>query len=501
MVAMKNLMFVVGIFCLFIGVFSSNPTIALSAVYDEASATPINKSLQHSDIDLLAERYTINRKTTKAKITVYKKITNFRGVEKSRVLGWINHQFVYRTTPYCWRKSQDRGIGIAPETRCAKGRDKYGALCYNKCPDGYKRQNITASNFSCIQANCPGGYQETVENICQIKRPQLKGDLRCKQGWSKCKLAKNSCCKKGYVEAKKRYCPDKYYNTGSSCQIKPKYENITRSYAGGKEKQSRYTEPYPLINYCKSNRELQAGLCYEKCERVMNDTNYHGIATVCWQNCPPAMVGCAAGCASSKAQCAMSTTNQVMSVALVANTIYGKYAEAYPAAQKATSEMTAFEIAMQEFTEKATAVAAKYSKEIDTFNDLMLYGGIFAELATAMNELVKASGSTPLSDVIDRDDYREVVAVIEPGSPAYSSLTQAWVAHYMQMVLVDLGITLGTTFVTTVDPTGIVSLVDNYAKPLCSTPESFPLAKRAVKVCPQGFEEKKYRGLSACYKQ
>ena len=156
----------------------------------------------------------------------------------------------------------------------------------------------------------------------------------------------------------------------------------------------------------------------------MNDANYHGIATVCWQNCPPAMVGCAAGCASSKAQCAMSTTNQVISVALVANKIYGKYKEAYPAAQKATSEMTAFEIAMQEFTAKATAVAAKYSKEIDTFNKLKLAGGIFAELATSMNELVKASGS-PLSDVIDRDDYREVVAVIKPGSPAYSSLTQA----------------------------------------------------------------------------
>ena len=78
----------------------------------------------------------------------------------------------------------------------------------------------------------------------------------------------------------------------------------------------------------------------------MNDANYHGIATVCWQNCPPAMVGCAAGCASSKAQCAMSTTNQVISVALVANKIYGKYKEAYPAAQKATSEMTAFEIAI-----------------------------------------------------------------------------------------------------------------------------------------------------------
>ena len=199
---MKNLMFVAGIFCLFIVVISSNPTIASSVIHDEAPATPTKKSLQHSDINLLAESYTINRKNTTAKITVYEEITNFRGGEKSRVLAWINHQFVYRTTPYCWRKSKDRGIGIAPEKRCAKGRDKHGALCYNKCPDGYKRQNISASNFSCIQANCPGGYRETVENICQIKRPQLKGDLRCKQGWSKCKVAKDSCCKKGLVEPK-----------------------------------------------------------------------------------------------------------------------------------------------------------------------------------------------------------------------------------------------------------------------------------------------------------
>ena len=479
-----------------LGVFWNSPTIASSAVQNEGAYKRVVKYSQNSNNDLLAQAVTINRSNVRKKITVHEKITNFRGGEKAKALAWINHQFVYRTTPYCWRKSKDRGIGIPPEKRCAKGRDRHGDFCYNKCPDGYKRQNISGSNFSCIQANCPGGYHETVENICQIDRAQLKGDRRCKQGWKKCKAAKDSCCKKGAIQAKKRYCPDKYYDTGVTCQIKVKYENITRSYAGGKENQGRYTFPYTLIDYCKSNRELHAGMCYEKCE-----ANYHGEVTVCWQNCPPAMVGCGAGCASSKSQCAMSTASQVMSVALVANKIYGKYAEAYPAAQKAASEMTAFEIAMKNFTEKATAVAAKYSKEIDTFDNLMLAGGIFAELATAMNELVKASGSTPLSDVIDKHDYREVVAVIEPRSPAYSSLTQAWVAHYMQMVLVDLGITLGTTFVTTVDPTGIVSLVDNYAKPLCSTPESFPLAKRAVKKCPQGFVEKKYKGVRACYKK
>ena len=107
---MKHLTFIAGIFCLFIGVISSYPTIASSVIYDEAPAKPMKKSLQHSDINLLAEKYTINRETTKAKITGYEKITNFRGGEKSRVLACINHQFVYRTTPYCWRRSKDKGI-------------------------------------------------------------------------------------------------------------------------------------------------------------------------------------------------------------------------------------------------------------------------------------------------------------------------------------------------------------------------------------------------------
>ena len=92
---MKHLTFVAGIFCLFIVVISSNPTIASSVIHDEVPATPTKKSLQHSDINLLAESYTINRKNTTAKITVYEEITNFRGGEKSRVLAWINHQFVY----------------------------------------------------------------------------------------------------------------------------------------------------------------------------------------------------------------------------------------------------------------------------------------------------------------------------------------------------------------------------------------------------------------------
>ena len=147
---MKKFMFVARIFCLFFGALWSNPTIASSLVYDEAPPTPINKSLQHSDLDLLAQTFKINPKNAKVKITVYEKITNFRGGEKSRALDWINHQFVYKTTPYCWRKSKDRGIGKAPERRCAKGRDKHGSLCYNKCPAGYKRQNISASNFSCL---------------------------------------------------------------------------------------------------------------------------------------------------------------------------------------------------------------------------------------------------------------------------------------------------------------------------------------------------------------
>ena len=406
-----------------------------------------------------------------------KKVNQFRGDEKQKVLAWINHQFVFRTTPYCYRNSYDRGVGIVPETRCANGRDRYGALCYNKCPGGYVRQNVGGSNFACVKS-CPSGYRKTIENFCEVEKAQRKCDWHCKQGWRE--VAGGQCRKNGtaLLNAKTCYCPDRYNNMGANCQIKPKYQNITMPYAGGQSNQRRYTDPYPLVNYCKSNRELQAGMCYNKCR-----ANYHGLVTACWQNCQPGKVECAAGCASSKTDCAMSTVNQVMSVALVANAIYAKYAEAYPAATKAVSEMTTIEKAMARFTEALTEFMAKNAQNIQNFNDIKLAGSIGVELASAIEDLLGASSSSGLRSLIDKQDYDELVKVIDPNSEAYKSLSKAWMTHYIQMTLVNAGLTIGKTFLTAVDETGIVFLVDSYAKPKCTVPEPFPISKRPAKGC------------------
>ena len=405
-------------------------------------------------------------------------VVKFYPGEQDKVLDWINHQFVFRTTPYCYRNSYDRGVGIVPETRCANGRDRYGALCYNKCPGGYVRQNVGGSNFACVKS-CPSGYRKTIENFCEVEKAQRKCDWHCKQGWRE--VAGGQCRKNGtaLLNAKTCYCPDRYNNMGANCQIKPKYQNITMPYAGGQSNQRRYTDPYPLVNYCKSNRELQAGMCYNKCR-----ANYHGLVTACWQNCQPGKVECAAGCASSKTDCAMSTVNQVMSVALVANAIYAKYAEAYPAATKAVSEMTTIEKAMARFTEALTEFMAKNAQSIKTFNDIKLAGSIGVELASAIEDLLGASSSSGLRSLIDKQDYDELVKVIDPNSEAYKSLSKAWMTHYIQMTLVNAGLTIGKTFLTAVDETGIVFLVDSYAKPKCTVPKPFPLVRRKPKKCP-----------------
>ena len=405
-------------------------------------------------------------------------VVKFYPGEKDKVLDWINHQFVFRTTPYCYRNSYDRGVGIVPETRCANGRDRYGALCYNKCPGGYVRQDAGGSNFACVKS-CPSGYRKTIQNICEIEKAQRKCDWHCKQGWRE--VAGGQCRKNGtaLLNAKTCYCPDKYNNMGANCQIDPKYQDITMPYAGGQSNQRRYTDPYPLVNYCKSNRELQAGMCYNKCR-----ANYHGLVTACWQNCQPGKVECAAGCASSKQDCAMSTVNQVMSVALVANAIYAKYAEAYPAATKAASEMTAIEKAMARFTEALTEFMAKNAQNIQNFNDIKLAGSIGVELASAIEDLLGASSSSGLRSLIDKQDYDELVKVINPNSEAYKSLSKAWMTHYIQMTLVNAGLTIGKTLLTAVDETGIVFLVDSYAKPKCTVPKPFPLVRRKPKGCP-----------------
>ena len=146
---------------------------------------------------------------------------------------------------------------------------------------------------------------------------------------------------------------------GANCQIDPKYQNITMPYAGGKA----ISGVIPIL--IRSSITAKVTESFKQKWYNKYRANYHGLVTVCWQNCQPGKVS-AAGCASSKQDCAMSTVNQVAGVALVANAIYAKYAEAYPAATKAASEMTTIEKAMARFTEALTEFMAKNARTYRT---------------------------------------------------------------------------------------------------------------------------------------
>ena len=139
----------------------------------------------------------------KARCDAGQGVVKFYPGEQDKVLDWINHQFVFRTTPYCYRNSYDRGVGIVPETRCANGRDRYGALCYNKCPGGYVRQDAGGSNFACVKS-CPSGYRKTIQNICEIEKAQRNCRWACKGGWRE--VSGGGCRKNGTALLKQRPC-------------------------------------------------------------------------------------------------------------------------------------------------------------------------------------------------------------------------------------------------------------------------------------------------------
>ena len=76
--------------------------------------------------------------------------------------------------------------------------------------------------------------------------------------------------------------------------------------------------------------------------------------------------------------------------------------------------MTAIEKAMARFTEALTEFMAKNAQNIQNFNDIKLAGSIGAELASAIEDLLGASSSSGLQSLIDKQDYDELVKVINP---------------------------------------------------------------------------------------
>jgi hypothetical protein len=91
--------------------------------------------------------------TASTEDTLYEDIPDMDAQDLKMVMQWIESRVTILKTPYCYRDSYGRGVGVL-RSLCATGLDKDGALCYPKCNTGYSGLGPV-----CWQV-CPTGYRD-----------------------------------------------------------------------------------------------------------------------------------------------------------------------------------------------------------------------------------------------------------------------------------------------------------------------------------------------------
>jgi hypothetical protein len=207
---------------------------------------------------------------------------------------------------FYWKGSYGRGVGT-PLDACPTGKNQRGALCYDKCREGFSDHGtLTCST------DCPPGYTDTGAT-CHYNGDKSYSPVH----WDNChsRTAKvcafGSCvggdCIGGLTEDG---CRDGYHKDASVC-----WKNISvppgmTGSAWDPTKHLYNLAPDPMV--CGGGKQADAGLCYTPCR-----DGYKGIGPVCWAHVPTGFVDCGAGYAKSNGICANVVFNQVLPIFLV----------------------------------------------------------------------------------------------------------------------------------------------------------------------------------------
>ncbi|MBT9493141.1 MAG: ricin-type beta-trefoil lectin domain protein [Paucibacter sp.] len=298
------------------------------------------------------------------------------------VVNWIQRETSISTTPFCY-KTKPYDRGAGILPDCADGQYKDGGLCYNNCRSGYHGVGpVCWSNQS-------------------LSYPSLSG------------------------------CRDGYTHVAGVCWLKK------ASYGNGAGK---------AANSCKSNRVMQAGLCYENPR-----SGYQCNASNCNQRCAAGIADCGvAACASNANQCVSTISNMVVSTAIM----FASFATAGAAGEVKIGVMAAKD-----------AVAA--AKTADDLADalVLLSENIEKFLLAAENELAGISSV---------EIEAQIAARYPRGKPDYQHIAREWAARNLLYYISDLLLDLNTLIITTIDPTGITGVMDAFAKPPCMDHTSMP---------------------------
>lgn len=280
------------------------------------------KYLKFSDFanDLLLLDYEVALLQAEEGVIFYEEKSNLTLSQVEAITNWIKVEVTELRTPFCWRRSYGRGVGV-PLSVCQDGRERIGALCYSPCPSGYSRQGTLDCQQECKPgwrddglycrkpeygrgSGYPWEFGDPLNDSKQFERCErdhgqgnceLNGLIvypKCAPGYDAfgcciCRPSFSSCPAEGYADLR----------IDLSCGVK-----IIRG------------DPEPLL--CPDGLEDDGGLCYKKCK-----AGYYGVGPICWQRCDKNQVGCSAACALSLKDCGLATGNQILTPLIIAANI------------------------------------------------------------------------------------------------------------------------------------------------------------------------------------
>ena len=374
-----------------------------------------------------------------------------------QVMKWIAQETSNQKQTYCYRESYTRDLG--EPMKCPADKQYDAGLCYKPCETDYKGVGPI-----CWQ-NCSPGFRDDGA-FCFKPAPYGRGGgypwkfgdglnddgmrSRCEKDHGKGNCEKDGLifypkCKPGFHKfgccVCTPNCPPGQTDIGVSC--------AKRSYSRG--------VGVP-VSTCPSNKEKDGLLCYNQCR-----SGFHGVGPVCWQNCPPGMVDCGAGCAANKSACVTTTANMVMpglelaikitkSVPGMSNLEAQFNNISQKMKQLANSKMDPREIAKQ-VTQMGTLPFEVNQKTMQWVND---YIGNYANMTNqkVFNELPKHFSGDPLVWVKQQYAKNHLALMLKSdGLPSPQNLLSQ---------------------VTSFDPLQVDVVLGAFAKPICKTDIPFP---------------------------
>ncbi|MCB1969820.1 MAG: hypothetical protein KDG54_05360 [Geminicoccaceae bacterium] len=261
---------------------------------------------------------------------------------------------------FCWKNSYGRTAGVLPKgfgrvADCPEDYTNTGLTCFRPastyaqasrvadCPKGYTNMGLTcfrpASTYGQASrvADCPKGYTNMGASCYKFPFSSLgMSSMTCRSGEFRTGGRCYKECKPGYTNngefcgrgASSRgvgsmTCRSGEFRTGGRCykECKPGYTNNGEFCGRGASSLGLASMTcnsgeffnlgrcYPS-DTCPAGYEMDGiGLCYPTCR-----SGFSGVGPVCWSACEGRFgAACAAGCATSAAECALATTDMVAS--------------------------------------------------------------------------------------------------------------------------------------------------------------------------------------------